>query len=236
MTATSELTRTYTVTASYTDAAGELKTVSADASVTVGPPVTIPDFTVNVTPPATYMDGKSAKSGGIITAYALTDLMSTFSFTPVPAAGESFPAGTTFEWNVTTGVSSYVPADTTLGESCTVIPSTNLGLSESTVGRTSLTATTISISCTAKNSRAPANKPGTSASPKAFLLYSLPASISLTASPDEFEYDRTKLTETTRLSISDLEDAPAEIVLSYAWELDSNQFATLTRMGLNVKR
>ncbi len=54
------------------------------------------------------------------------------------------------------------------------------------------------------------------------LFWTLPASISLTASPDGFAYDSTKLSETTTLSISGLEDAPAGTALSYAWELDSS--------------
>ena len=175
-----DVSKSFTVTVTYTDESGASVSSSGSASVIVGGPVTLPSFTVSCTQPA--------GSRGSSSPYGLADLTSAFAFTPVPAAGTGFPAGTTFEWSITAGGGTpYIPADTAIGANCTAIPSTNLGLSESTIGRTAAAATTISVSCTARNSRATAPKSGSS-SVGAYLLHSLP-SFTISITPAASAYD-----------------------------------------------
>lgn len=137
---------------------------------------TIPDFTVTVSPPAApHYD--AAKSDAANKIYALADLTGAFSFTPVPAAGTSFPTGTLFEWTVTMGGSSASRPDTTIIASCTASPSL-IGLNDASIGRTSGTATAISVTCRAKNPHAADKKPASNSDTtlaSAFLLYTLPA-------------------------------------------------------------
>ncbi|MBQ6566588.1 MAG: hypothetical protein IJL80_05985 [Treponema sp.] len=150
-----DLTKTFTVTVSYTDETGDTQTVSASRSVVIGPPVTIPAFNITIDQPSSY---NAANSSG--TCYALVNLTDTFAFTATPPAG-SFPAGTTYSWSVggtsrttTTPTLTFTPAD--------------LGVSAS--NNSSGSAKAISVSCTARNSRATADTPGTAASASAFLL------------------------------------------------------------------
>ncbi len=145
---------------------------SASCSASVCLVCTIPSFTISVTPPA-YA---AAKSDIAAKKYALADLDGNFSFTPVPAAGTSFPAGTAFTWTVVAGSASpsTLTPDTGVGESCMKSLS-DFGLTDATIGRTSATATGITVSCTARNDHAAADRSADSdAALSAFLLYTLP--------------------------------------------------------------
>ena len=141
MTATSELTRTYTVTVSYTDEAGDTQTASGSASVIVGGPVTIPAFTVRITPPASYDTAISVPP-----RYALMNDADSFTFEAEPPAGESFPAGTTFSWTITKAGAGG-GSGTASGRSVSKTPA-ELGVTTA-IG-------TWNVTCTASNSRAAA--------------------------------------------------------------------------------
>lgn len=141
MTATSELTRTYTVTVSYTDTEGNSKTASAGASVIVGGPVTIPAFTVRITPPASYDTAISVPP-----RYALMNDADSFTFEAEPPAGESFPAGTTFSWTISKAGAGG-GSGTASGRSVSKTPA-ELGVTTA-IG-------TWNVTCTASNSRAAA--------------------------------------------------------------------------------
>ena len=137
---------------------------------------TIPSFTITLAPPAapSYV---AAKSDTAAKKYALADLDGSFSFTPVPAVGTSFPEGTTFTWTVVVGSDSpaTLSPDTGVGESCTRSLAA-LGLTAATIGRTSAAATGISVSCIARNDHAASNRSADSdAAASAFLLQTIPA-------------------------------------------------------------
>ena len=149
---------------------------------------TIPSFTISLTPPA-YV---AAKSDTTNKKYALTDLDGDFSFTPVPAAGTSFPAGTTFTWTVIAGSASpsTLTPDTGVGESCTKSLS-DFGLTDASIGRTAAAATGISVSCTARNDHAESDRSADSpAAMSAFLLYTLPA-FTISAAPTSYDANNT---------------------------------------------
>ncbi|MBP5464820.1 MAG: BspA family leucine-rich repeat surface protein, partial [Treponema sp.] len=135
---------------------------------------TIPSFTITFAPPAapSYV---AAKSDAAAKKYAMADLDGDFSFTPVPAAG-SFPTGTTFEWTVESGSLSCTPAATGIGTAATAAlsGSPGLGLTDATIGRTTGTATAVTVKCTAKNTYA-ADKDAPDKSMSAFLLQTMPA-------------------------------------------------------------
>ena len=154
---------------------------------------TIPDFTVTVSPPMapSYV---AAKSDATNKKYALADLSGAFSFTPVPAAGTSFPAGTLFEWTVTMGSSSASRPDTTSSASCTASPSL-IGLTAASIGRTSTAATAISVTCKAKNDHAADRNASNSGSTlaSAFLLQTIP-SFTISAEPASYDDDNSPKT------------------------------------------
>ena len=137
---TGELTKTFTVTVSYTDIAGEAKTASASTDVIIGPPVTIPSFTIKVNPPTSYDTANSNAS-----QYALMNNSDPFTFEVELPAGTEFPTGTTLSWAITK-VGGTTPVNGT-GTSVSKTPA-DLGVTTS-VG-------TWNITCTASNSRAAA--------------------------------------------------------------------------------
>ena len=157
-------------------------TASAQQNVTIM--VGIPDFTIQITPPSSY---SSAKSTATAKKYALTNLTDAFTFTPVPAAGKSFPAGTTFSWTVKAGTMPEYTGSGGTGGAFTATP-TQLSLTAESIGRTSAAATPITISCTASHTLASAGKEGTPGSASAFLLQTLPA-FSIDISLDTAGYD-----------------------------------------------
>ncbi|MCR5621852.1 MAG: hypothetical protein K6G18_08340 [Treponema sp.] len=138
MTAGSELTRTYTVTVAYTDEGGTAKTASASTTVVVGPPVTIPAFTVKITPPFSY---DTAHSNTL--QYALVNGTDPFTFEPELPSGTEFPDGTVFSWSISK-VGGTAPVTST-GTSISKTPA-ELGVAASVA--------TWNITCTATNSRA----------------------------------------------------------------------------------
>ena len=140
-TLTAELTRTFTVTVSYTDIAGEAKTASASTDVIIGPPVTIPSFTIKVNPPTSYDTANSN-----VSQYALMNNSDPFSFEVELPVGESFPAGTVLSWSITK-VGSGGGTVTASGPSVSKTPA-ELGVTTS--------VETWNITCTASNSRAAA--------------------------------------------------------------------------------
>lgn len=164
-TSTDDLTKTFTVTVSYTDDSGDVKTDSASATVVVGGPVELPEFTIDIAPPSTGYYAAGSDTSATPPVYALSSLSAGITFTANPGAG-SFPAGTTFEWTVN---GQSFPAQT--GQSCTVCPS-DLSLTLDTAG-TSTAHKTLSVSCKAKNDRAPADKDGTGSSVEIF-MFTLP--------------------------------------------------------------
>ena len=119
------------VTATYTDADGNVSTATGSASVTVFS-YQMPEFTISVTP----APGVTANSDG---SYSVTNLSSTvLTFTASPASGSSFLMGTTFAWKVN---GTAVPTATTA----------SFGFVPSIVDISSLsaTATSVSVECTA---------------------------------------------------------------------------------------
>ena len=138
---TGDLTKTFTVTVSYTDIAGEAKTASASTSVVIGPPVTIPAFSIKVNPPTTYDTANSVPP-----RYALMNDADSFTFEAEPPAGESFPAGTTFSWTITKAGAGG-GSGTASGRSVSKTPA-ELGVTTA-IG-------TWNVTCTASNSRAAA--------------------------------------------------------------------------------
>lgn len=98
-----EITKTYTVTASYTDTAGEAKTASGSASVTSVFWLTIPDFKITMTAPT----GLETVTSGSNTVYLVTDAdmasidaSKKFSFTAeLKNASDSWPDGVTYTWS-----------------------------------------------------------------------------------------------------------------------------------------
>lgn len=159
-TAADDLTRTFTVTATFTDAGGVVTQASSQASVIVGGPVELPEFSVVATAPASKSDAESTTD-----AWALTNLTDKLTFTATPASG-SFPAGTTFEWHAGPSLLSQT------GETCELSPE-DLGYSETSIG-TKASPSSVTISCTATNSRATAPKDGTGATQQFFLVHFLP--------------------------------------------------------------
>ena len=157
-------------------------TASAQQNVTIM--VGIPDFTIQITPPSSY---SSAKSTATAKKYALTNLTDAFTFTPVPAAGKSFPAGTTFSWTVKAGTMPEYTGSGGTGGAFTATP-TQLSLTAESIGRTSAAAMPITISCTASHTLASADKNGTPGSASAFLLYTLP-DFTISAAPAAASYD-----------------------------------------------
>lgn len=136
-----ELTKTFTVTVSYTDIAGEAKTASASTDVIIGPPVTIPSFTIKVNPPTSYDTANSN-----VSQYALMNNSDPFSFEVELPVGESFPAGMELSWSITK-VGSGGGTVTAIGPSVSKTPA-ELGVTTA-IG-------TWNVTCTASNSRAAA--------------------------------------------------------------------------------
>ncbi len=141
---TGELTKTFTVTVSYTDVTGESKTASASTDVVIGPPVTIPAFTIKINPPASYDPANSPSS-----RYALKNDSDPFSFEVELPAGTEFPTGTVLSWSITK-VGGGGGTVTASGQSVSKTPS-ELGVT-TTVG-------SWRVNCTATNSRASAPVP-----------------------------------------------------------------------------
>ena len=169
-----EITRTYTVTVSYTDAAGEAKTASASASVTVGLAVTLPAFTIDI---EMDTDGYSAALSDLTTdpdnpLYALTDLTKKFTFTANPGAGVTFPAGTKFQWKIT-GEIAYEPALRAADDVDIEATVDLFGLTtgaDGTLGTTPAAANTITIECTATHDYAVEDVDATAASANVFYI------------------------------------------------------------------
>ncbi len=140
-----ELTKTFTVTVSYTDEAGETKTASASTSVVIGPPVIIPAFTVQIIPYSKIDENSSGTNYAFYSTYG-----GGFIFKVVEPESY-FPAGTSFTWSITkSGGTSPVTAT---GMSVTK-KLDELGLN--TAGVTA----SWTVSCTASNARAAADVTG----------------------------------------------------------------------------
>lgn len=158
---TGDVTKTFSVTVSYTDESGSTVTSSGAASVIVGGPVTLPSFSVDFTAPASINSLLSDP-----TKWALTSMSDTLSLTATPDSG-SFPAGTTFEWHVNGSLVSQT------GATCTLSPSSLFSSTSTTTG-TPASPYTMTVTCTAKNSRATGDKLGTGGSRQLFYVVSLP--------------------------------------------------------------
>ncbi len=140
-----ELTKTFTVTVSYTDSTGETRTVSASTSVIIGPPVTIPAFTVQITANSTNSENSSGTNYAFYSTYG-----GSFTFKVVEPES-SFPAGTSFSWSITkSGATSPVTAT---GMSVTKTLE-DLGLTTAGV------SASWTVTCTASNARAAASVTG----------------------------------------------------------------------------
>lgn len=158
-----DVTKSFSVTVSYTDAGGTTATASGSASVVIGGPVTLPEFSVDFTAPTSINGAQSSA-----TAWALTSMADAFSLTASPDSGEpDFPAGTTFEWKVNGSLVSQT------GATCTLRPSDLFSGTSTTTG-TPASPYAMNVTCTAKNSRAAADKPGTGGSRQLFYIFDLP--------------------------------------------------------------
>ena len=159
-----DVTKTFSVTVSYTDAGGTTATASGSASVVIGGPVTLPEFSVDFTAPTSINGAQSNAS-----TWALTSMADTFSLTAVPDSGEpAFPAGTTFEWKVNgTTLSGRT------GASCTLRPSDLFSGTSTTTG-TPASPYAMNVTCKAKNSRATADKTCPDSSRSLFYIFNLP--------------------------------------------------------------
>ncbi|MBQ3687013.1 MAG: hypothetical protein II932_04200, partial [Treponema sp.] len=140
-----DLTKTFTVTVSYTDSTGETRTVSASTSVIIGPPVTIPAFTVQIVANSTNSENSSGTNHAFYSTYG-------GSFTFKVVEPESFfPAGTSFSWSITkSGATSPVTA-TGMNVTKTL---EDLGLTTAGV------SASWTVTCTASNARAAADVTG----------------------------------------------------------------------------
>ncbi len=140
-----DLTKTFTVTVSYTDSAGETRTVSASTSVIIGPPVTIPAFTVQIVANSTNSENSSGTNYAFYSTYG-------GSFTFKVVEPESFfPAGTSFSWSITkSGATSPVTATgMNVTKTLEALGLTTAGVSASWT-----------VTCTASNARAAASVTG----------------------------------------------------------------------------
>ena len=179
--------------------------LTASAMLNVDVQATLPDFTIQISPPSSY---KSAKSDATAKKYALVNLTDAFTFTAVPAPGKSFPAGTTFSWTVKAGT---MPEYTGTGISFTATP-TQLSLTAESIGRTSAGATPITVTCTASHTLASAPKTAAPGSASAFLLQTIPAfkidilppssHNAANSDSDSNTYALTSLTDSFSLSLS----------------------------------
>ncbi|MBP5465740.1 MAG: hypothetical protein J6Y13_11285, partial [Treponema sp.] len=172
-----DITKTITVTVSYTDATGAAVTADASAEIAVGGPVTLPAFSIRMTAP----DSRDMTVS--TTAWALTSLTDGIRFTP-DAGTDSFPAGTVFDWEIEATGGSLITRRTAVGTDCVVSPD-DLSLDESNMG-TQAAPTTITVSCTAKNDRAAVDVDAApnSVTQDVYLLYTIPAfTINITPPP-----------------------------------------------------
>ena len=165
-----EITKTYTVTVSYTDAAGAAKTASASASVTVGGPVTLPAFSISMEVPDS--GSTAAPDGSASTAWMLVNLDDGVKLTPTSATG-TFPGGTTFHWEIEATGGALITRTTTASEVCVVSP-TDLELTDSSMG-TMAAPTTLTVRCTAKNDRADTDTDASAITQGVYLYCIIPA-------------------------------------------------------------
>ncbi|MBQ9538010.1 MAG: hypothetical protein IJU95_01965 [Treponema sp.] len=137
----SELTKTFTVTASYTDEAGEAKTASASTSVVIGPPVTIPAFTVKIIANSTNSENSSGTDYAFYSTYG-----GSFTF-KVEEPESFFPSGTAFSWSITKsgGTSPVTATGMSVTKTLEALGLSSAGVSESWT-----------VTCTASNARAAA--------------------------------------------------------------------------------
>ncbi|MCR5621227.1 MAG: hypothetical protein K6G18_05160 [Treponema sp.] len=139
---TGDITKTFTVTVSYTDASGSTVTSSGSASATVGGPAPLPDFKITMTAPSAF----ETRASGENTVYLVpdsdmtsTDVTKLFRFTAeLKNASDSWPDGVTYTW-------SFLPSS----------PQTATTIDASASVLTSLTAapineTAVTVTCTAK--------------------------------------------------------------------------------------
>lgn len=170
-----DVTKTFSVTVSYTDAGGTTATASGSASVVIGGPVTLPEFSVDFTAPTSIDTTQSDPS---TSTWALTSMSDTFSFTASPDSGEpDFPAGTSFEWHVN---GSLVSSQT--GATCTLRPSDLFSGTSTTTG-TPASHYAMNVTCKAKNSRATADKTCPDSNCSLFYIFNLPDFIISIAKP-----------------------------------------------------
>jgi len=147
-------------------------TLSATAQLNIEVKVRMPGFTVTISPPASYVAAKSDETDPSNPSFALTDAAGAFSFTPVPEPGKSFPAGTTFSWDISvfSGASYGAPTpNTAVNEDASL----NFESAHIPLGYTPTNAASITVSCTAHNPHALIDR-STSAHASAFMLYTLP--------------------------------------------------------------
>ena len=147
-------------------------TLSATAQLNIEVKVCLPGFTVTISPPASYVAAKSDETDPSNPSFALTDAAGAFSFTPVPEPGKSFPAGTTFSWDISvfSGASYGAPTpNTAVNEDASM----NFESAHIPLGYTPTNAASISVSCTAHNPHALIDR-SESAHASAFMLYTIP--------------------------------------------------------------
>ena len=147
-------------------------TLSATAQLNIDVKVCLPGFTVTISPPAGYVAAKSDETDPSNPSFALTDAAGAFSFTPVPEPGKSFPAGTTFSWDISvfSGASYGVPTpNTAVNEDASL----NFESAHIPLGYTPTNAASITVSCTAHNPHALIDR-SESAHASAFMLYTIP--------------------------------------------------------------
>ena len=160
-----------------------------DIYVKVTKAPTIPDFTVKITPPSSYVSTKGSPTA-TPPVYALANLTDTFTFEPYSAEG--FPDGTTFSWDITitTSAGGTITVPTATGATCSLNLSTYV--TDATIGHSASEVTDISVVCTANNIAAAVTSKTctTPGNAKAFLLYTLPA-FTISAAPTSYDANNT---------------------------------------------
>ncbi|MDD6487958.1 MAG: InlB B-repeat-containing protein, partial [Spirochaetales bacterium] len=105
----------------------------------------LPDFTISAVPAASSYDAANNVTSGGVTTYALTSLNGTIN---IEATGATFPAGTTFDWTV------YGTTLTTQHGSTISMSPAAMGITASSISKSSASPTSIVIKCKAKHTDA----------------------------------------------------------------------------------
>lgn len=212
------LSKSYTVTVSCTDEAGDDCTANGSGTVTIGVPVTLSAFTIKHTAPSSH---NGPNSSG--TCYALVNTDDPFTFDVQP--GSPMPTGTVFTWTFTKGGTSIERT----GASVSVAPS-EFG----TIGSSSGSATGWTVSCTASHPLVAADMDASNSLSISMYLLTIPnmslsvSGVNLTAVSGAYRLNATTLsTEQFRFHATpNYGSFPA--YTNFKWEINSTEISGQT--------